>query len=100
VLPRLRSLRFIALLDSLIQRLKHSRVYGGDYINCRIKFLFGHARFPCVRKAAVNSRIAESHHRNRQTDEHFLALGEALHRMRISIKGSKVSFLGCHDLPF
>ena len=82
-----------SLLDPLIQRLQHARVYGGDHIHRRIEIFFGHTRFPCVRKAAIHSRIAEPHHRDGKTDEHLLALGEALHRMRIAIESAKVRFL-------
>jgi len=63
-----------SLLDPLIQRLQHARVYGGDHIHRRIEIFFGHTRFPCVRKAAIHSRIAKPHHCGREIDEHLLAL--------------------------
>jgi hypothetical protein len=84
---------FASLLDTLIQRLQHSCVHGGDHIDGRIELFFRHPCFPCVRKAPVNSRIAEPHHRDGETDEHLLPLGETLHRMRIAIKSSEVGFL-------
>ncbi len=86
-------LGFIPLLDSLIERLQHPGVHGGDHVHRRIQFFLGHARFPCVRKAAVHSRIAEPHHRDRQTHQHLLPIGEAGHRMGIPVKLSKVSFV-------
>jgi hypothetical protein len=86
-------LLFASLLDSLIQRLEHSRVHRRDHIDCGIEFFFRHPRFPCVRKASFNSRIAEPHHRHGETDEHLLAFGEAFDGMRGTIKSSKIGFL-------
>jgi hypothetical protein len=63
------------LLNALIQRLQHSRIHRGDHIHRRIEFFFRHPRFPCVRKATINSGIAKPHHRHGETDQHFLALG-------------------------
>jgi len=82
-----------SLLDSLIQGLQNTRIYGGDYVNCSIQLFLGHSRFPCVRKAAVHSRIAKPHHRDGETDEHLFPLAQALYCMRVTIKGTKVGFL-------
>ena len=87
-------LGFLPLLDSLIERLKHARVHGGDHIDRGIQLFFGHPRFPCVRKAAIHSGIAEPHRRDREADEHLLALAKALDGMRISVECPKVGF--CH----
>jgi hypothetical protein len=83
----------LPLLDSLIQRLKNSRVHGCDDIDRRVQLFFGHARFPCVRKAALHSRIAKPHHRHGQAHEHLFAVGEAGYRMRIPVECPKVSFI-------
>jgi hypothetical protein len=83
----------LALLNPLIQRLKNSRIHGGDDIYRRIQFFLGHARFPCVRKAPFHSGITEPHHRHGKTNEHFLAVGETFHGMSITIKGTKISAL-------
>jgi hypothetical protein len=85
-------LGFLPLLDSLIERLKHARIHGGDDVHGGIQFFFGHPRFPCVRKAAIHSGIAEPHRRDREADEHLLALAEALDGMRISVECPKVGF--------
>jgi hypothetical protein len=45
-------------LDSLIQRLQHTRIHRCNHVDSRIELFFGHSRFPCVRKAALHSRIA------------------------------------------
>ena len=90
-------LRFVSLFNSLIQRLQHTRIDRGDHLDGSIQLFFGHPRFPCVRKAAVHSGIAEPHHRDGKTDEHLLALGETLDGVSVTIKSSKVRFLGCHD---
>ena len=90
---RLLSLTFVSLLDPLIERLQHTSVYGGNHIHSGIQFFVAHARFPCVRKAPLNSRIAQPHHRNGKTDEHFFAVRQACDHVRIAVKGSKVSFL-------
>jgi hypothetical protein len=81
------------LFDSLIERLEHSRVYGGNHVHSRIEFLFGHARLPCVRKATIHSRITEPHHRDCKTDEHLFPFSKTFHCVGIAIKGSKISFL-------
>jgi hypothetical protein len=86
-------LRLISLLNPLIERLQHSCVNCGDHIDRRIEFFFGHPRFPCVRKATLNSRIAKPHHCDGETDEHLLALGQTFDRVGVAIKSSKVSFL-------
>jgi hypothetical protein len=77
----------------LIQRLQNSRVHRRDHIHCRIQLFFRHPSFPCVRKAPVNSRVAEPHHRDGKTDEHLLPLGETLHGMGVAIESSKICFL-------
>jgi len=71
----LRQSRFASLLDPLVQRLQHARIHRSDYVYCRIEFLLRHPRFPCVRKASFDSRIAQSHHRNRQADQHLFSIG-------------------------
>jgi hypothetical protein len=93
VLPRQYWLTLISLLDPLIQRFEHSRIHRGDDIHSRIELFFGHPRFPCVRKAPIHSWIAESHHRNGETDQHLLALGETFDSVGITVEGSKVGFL-------
>ena len=90
-------LRLASLLDPLIERLQHARIDGRDHVHRGVKLLFDHPRFPCVRKAPVDSRIAEPHHRDGKADEHLLALGETFDRMGIAIEGSKVRFIGSHD---
>ena len=95
-LPRVRhapASLFVSLLDPLIQRLQHPRIHRRNYIHRGVEFFFRHPRFPCVRKASFNSRIAEPHRRHRQTDEHLLAFDEAFDGMRVSIESSKIGFL-------
>ena len=91
-IPEVSLLSFISLLNSLIERLKHACIDSGDYVHGRIQFFFGHPSFPCVRKAAIHSGIAEPHGRDREADKHLLALGEALDGMRISVECPKVGF--------
>ena len=74
----LRQLRLIPLLDALIQRLQNSNVNRGDYVHCGVQLFLRHPRFPCVRKATVDSRIAEPHHRDGKTDQHLLAFSKTL----------------------
>jgi hypothetical protein len=81
--------------------LQNPRVHRGDHVHGGVQLFFGHPRFPCVRKAPLHSRIAKPHHGDRETDQHFLPLGETFHGMGIAIKSSKVSFLRRHQLiPF
>jgi hypothetical protein len=88
-----RFLAFAPLLDPLIQRLQHSRIYRGDHIDRSIQFFFRHPRFPCVRKAPVHSRIAEPHHCDGETDEHLFAVGETFDGVRIAVESSEIGFL-------
>jgi hypothetical protein len=87
------ALRFLPFLDPLIQGLQNPGVDRRDDIHRRIQLLFGHPRFPCVRKAPVHSRIAKPHHRDGKTDEHFFPFREALRCMSIPVERSKVRFL-------
>jgi hypothetical protein len=91
--PFILSALFLALLDSLVKRLKNSRVHCRDHVNGSIEFFFGHARFPCVRKAAFHSRIAEPHHRHGQSHQHLLAFAKTSHGMGIAIERAKISFV-------
>jgi hypothetical protein len=83
---------FLPLFDSLIQRLENSRVHRRDDIDRRVQFFFGHAGFPCVRKAALHSRIAKPHHRHGEAHEHLFALREASYRVRIPVECPEISF--------
>jgi hypothetical protein len=97
----LNSSRFgISRLDPLIERLQHPRIHRCDHVHRCVQFFFGHSRFPRVREATVDSRIAEPHHCNGETDQHLFALGETFDGVRVAVEGSKVGFLGCHDVPF
>jgi hypothetical protein len=89
-------LRFCSLLDSLIERLKDTRIDCGDHIHRRVEFLFGHSRFPCIRKASFHSGIAQAHDRHRKPDEHFLSFRETFHRMGVTIDLAKIGFLRSH----
>ena len=91
-------LSFISLLDPLIQRLQYSRIYGGDHVYRGVQLFFGHPCFPCVRKAPIHSWIAQPHHRDGESDEHLLALGEAFDGMGVSVKSSKIGFLHGYSL--
>jgi hypothetical protein len=57
MLPRSLWLALVPCLRPLIQRLQNSRVDGRDHIYRRVQFIFGHPRFPCVRKAPLHSWI-------------------------------------------
>jgi hypothetical protein len=83
---------FVSRLDPLIERLKYSRVHRGNHIYRRIKFFFRHPRFPCVRKAAVHSRVAKPHHCDGETDEHLLPFRQTFDRVRVAIESSEICF--------
>jgi hypothetical protein len=85
-------LRPAALLNPLIQRLQHAGIHRGDDIDRRVQLFFAHSRFACIRKAPVDSRIAETHHRDRESDQHFLTIRKTLDGVRFPIKSSKVCF--------
>ena len=89
----LQSLCLVPLLDALIQRLQHPGIDRGDHIDRSLQFFFRHPRFPCVRKAPVNSWITEAHHRDGETDQHLLALGETFDGVRVTVESSEIGFL-------
>ena len=95
----LQSLCLIPLLDALIQRLQHPGIDRRDYIDSSVQLLFRHPRFPCVRKAAIHSRVAEPHHRDGEADEHLLPLGKTFDGVGITVKSSEVGFLQNSFLP-
>jgi hypothetical protein len=51
-------------LDSLIQRFEYAGIDGCNDVNRSVEFFFRQPGFPCVRKAALRSGIAQAHHRN------------------------------------
>ena len=83
------------MLNALIEGLQHPCIDCGDHIYRGVQLFFGHACFPCVRKAPIHSRIAEPHHRDREANEHLLAPGEAFDGMRIAVECSEISFFHC-----
>ena len=99
MLPCPLSLTLVPIFDPLIQRLQNPCVHGGDHVDRGIQFFLRHPRFPCVRKAPLHSRITKPHHRDRETDQHLLPLGETFHRMGVSVEGSKIRFFqSCSSL--
>jgi hypothetical protein len=84
------------LLDALIQRLQNTRVNGRNHIHRRVQFFLRHPRFPCVRKASFDSRVAQSHHRNGQADEHLFTVGQTFDAVSVTVKGAKISSLAGH----
>lgn len=86
-------LAFVSRLNSLIQRLQHARINGGNHVHRRVQFFFRHSRFPCVRKAPIHSWIAQAHHCHSQADKHFFTVGEAFNGVGFAIEGTKICFL-------
>jgi hypothetical protein len=83
----------LPLLDSLIKRLQNSSVHRCDHIHGSVKFFFGHARFPCIRKAAFHSGIAKPQHRHGQSHQHLFALAETGYCVRLPIERPEISFI-------
>ena len=92
MLPRYFPLALTPRLHPLIERLQHARIHCCNHVHRRIQFLLRHPRFPCVRKAPIHSRIAQPHHRDRESHQHLLALGQTLDRMGVFIECSEVGF--------
>ena len=84
--------RFLSLFNPLIERLEHPRIHGSNHIDGSIQLFYAHPCFSCIRKATIHSRITEAYHRDRQPDQHFLTVGKAFGRVRLTIKGSKICF--------
>jgi len=90
--PRCTPLSLVPRFDPLIERLQDSRINRCDHIHRGIQLFLGHARFPCVRKAAIHSRIAQPHHRDSETHQHLLALGQAFDGVGVFVESSEVGF--------
>jgi hypothetical protein len=89
-------LRFLPLLNPLIQGLENSRIHRSDDIHRRVQFFLRHPCFPCVRKASFYSRVAQSHHRNGQADEHLFTVGQTFDAVSVTVEGAKISSLAGH----
>ena len=70
--------------------LQNPGVHGGNDVDGSIELFLRKPRFPCVRKAPFDSRIAQAHHRDRQADKDLLAIAETLDRMGITIELAKI----------
>ena len=79
-LPRLAGARatlFHVLVAATRDGLDHSRIDGGNEVEGGVEVFFRHAGFQRPLDASVGSRLTTATHRDRQANEHFLALGQA-----------------------
>jgi hypothetical protein len=88
------------LFDPLIEGLQHTRVHRRDHIHRGIQLFFRHPRFPCVRKAAIHSWIAQPHYCHRKTHEHLLALAQTFDGVGVFIECPEIGFIRGHLFYF
>lgn len=81
-----------------VERLNNPCIDGCDDIHSTVEIGFVNACFPCIRKAALYSRLAIAHHGNGKTHEYLFALAKIFDGVSIAIKLSKISPLA-HMIP-
>lgn len=73
-----------------IERLDNTGVNRCNDIDSAIQIFFRDSGFPCVRKAAFDSRLTVAYAGHGQPHKHLLALSQVIHRMGIAVKLSKI----------
>ena len=81
-----------------IERLQNSRIDSGDHINGTIQIVFIDAGFPCVRKAAFDSRLTVAREGNGEPHQYFFTLAEVRHRVGIAVELAEIGFFAHHIL--
>lgn len=73
-----------------MERLQNAGVNRRNDIYSTVQVVLRDTRFPCVRKAAFDSRLAVTHKGHGEAEKHFLALAQAGYRVRVSIKLAEI----------
>jgi hypothetical protein len=81
-----------------IERLQNARIDSGDHINRTIQIEFIDSGFPCVRKAALDSRLTVARKGNSEPHKYFFTLAEVRHRVGIAVELAEIGFFAHHLL--
>jgi hypothetical protein len=80
-----------------MERLQNARIDSGDDINGTIQIVFIDSRFPCVRKAAFDSRLTVAREGDGEPHKYFFTLAEVRHRVSIAVELAEIGFFA-HDV--
>jgi hypothetical protein len=81
-----------------IEGLQNARIDSGDHINGTIQIVFIDAGFPCVRKAALDSRLTVARKGDGEPHQYFFTLAEVRHRVGITVELAEIGFFTHHTL--
>jgi hypothetical protein len=81
-----------------IERLQNARIDSGDHINGTIQIVFIDSGFPCVRKAALDSRLTVARKGNGEPHKYFFTLAEVRCRVGITVELAEIGFFAHHVL--
>ena len=81
-----------------IERLQNARIDSGDHINGTIQIVLLDSDFPCVRKAAFDSRLTVARKGDGEPHQYFFTLAEVRHRVGIAVELAEISFFAHHIL--
>lgn len=80
-----------------IERLQNARIDSGDYINGTVQILLIDPGFPCVRKAAFDSRLTIARKGDGEPHKYFFTLAEVRRRVGIAVELAEIGFFA-HDV--
>ncbi|MDH3605005.1 MAG: hypothetical protein OEU26_35855 [Candidatus Tectomicrobia bacterium] len=81
-----------------VERLQNARIDGGDHIDGAIQIVLIDPGFPCVRKAALDSRLTIAREGDGKPHKNFLALVEVRHGVGIAVELTEIGFFVHHVL--
>jgi hypothetical protein len=80
-----------------IERLQNARIDSGNHINGTIQIVFIDSGFPCVRKAAFDSRLTVARKGDGEPHKYFFTLAEVRRRVGIAVELAEIGFFA-HDV--
>jgi hypothetical protein len=72
--------------------LQNARVDGGDHIDGTVQIVLIDPGFPCVRKAALDSRLTVASEGDGEPHQYFLTLAEVGCCMGIAVELAEIGF--------
>jgi hypothetical protein len=77
-----------------VERLDDAGIDGGNNIYGTVQIMIGNTGFPCVRKAAFDSRLAVSDHGDGESHKDLFAFGQAGDTVRIAVELPEIGLFG------
>jgi hypothetical protein len=75
-----------------IERLQNARIDSGDHIDGTIQIVLLDSGFPCVRKAALDSRLTVARKGDGEPHKYFFTLAEVRRGVSIAVKLAEIGF--------